>query len=53
MTGYAANMVLTDVATVRMMWTGKVTTPASQNIGAQMGELARVGVEAARAAGFF
>jgi len=53
MTGYAANLVLTDVATVRMMWTGKVTTPASQNLNVQMGELARVGVEAARAAGFF
>jgi hypothetical protein len=46
-------MVLTDVATVRLMWTGKVTTPASQNVSAQIGELARVGVEAARAAGFF
>ena len=52
-TGYAANMVLTDVATVRLMWTGKVTTPPSQNVGVQIGELARVGVEAARAAGFF
>jgi len=52
-TGYAANMVLTDVATVRVMWTSKVTTPASQDVGAQMGDLARVGVEAARAAGFF
>jgi len=52
-TGYTANMVLTDVATVRVMWTSKVTTPASQNVGAQMGDLARVGVEAARAAGFF
>lgn len=52
-TGYAANMVLTDVATVRLMWTSKVTTPASQNVNAQMGELARVGVEAARTAGFF
>jgi hypothetical protein len=52
-TGYAANMVLTDVATVRLMWTGKVTTPASQNVSAQIGELARVGIEAARAAGFF
>lgn len=52
-TGYAANMVLTDVATAKMMWTSKVTTPASQNIGAQMGDLARVGVEAARTAGFF
>ncbi|HSD54996.1 MAG TPA: hypothetical protein VLC47_12570 [Burkholderiales bacterium] len=52
-TGYAANMVLTDVATARIMWTGKITTPASQNVGAQMGDLARVGVEAARTAGFF
>jgi hypothetical protein len=52
-TGYAANMVLTDVASVRMMWSSKVTTPASQNIGAQMADLARVGVEAAQKAGFF
>jgi hypothetical protein len=52
-TGYAADMVLTDVATVRLMWTSKVTTPASQNVSAQMGELARVGVEAAQKAGFF
>jgi hypothetical protein len=52
-TGYAANMVLTDVATVRLMWTSKVTTPASQTVSVQIGELARVGVEAARAAGFF
>jgi len=52
-TGYAANMVLTDVATVRVMWTSKVTTPGSQNVGAQIGDLARVGVEAAKAAGFF
>jgi hypothetical protein len=52
-TGYAANLVLTDVATVRVMWTSKVTTPGSQNVGAQIGDLARVGVEAARKAGFF
>jgi hypothetical protein len=52
-TGYAANMVLTDAASVRMMWSSKVTTPASQNIGAQMADLARVGVEAAQKAGFF
>lgn len=53
MTGYGANMVLTDVASVRLMWTGKITTPASQSVTAQIGELARVGVEAARTAGFF
>jgi hypothetical protein len=52
-TGYAANMVLTDAATVKLMWSSKVTTPASSNVTAQMGELARVGVEAARGAGFF
>jgi len=52
-TGYTANMVLTDVATVRVMWTSKVTAPGSQNVGAQIGDLARVGVEAARTAGFF
>ena len=52
-TGYTANMVLTDVATVRVMWTSKVTAPGSQDIGAQIGDLAKVGVEAARKAGFF
>jgi hypothetical protein len=51
--GYAASMVLTDTATVKLMWSGKVTTPASSNVTAQMGELARVGVEAAQKAGFF
>ena len=52
-TGYTANMVLTDVATVRVMWTSKVTAPGSQDVRAQIGDLARVGVEAARTAGFF
>jgi hypothetical protein len=52
-TAYGANMTLTDVATVRLMWTSKVTAPAAQDLGAQIGELARVGVEAAQKAGFF
>lgn len=52
-TAYAASMVLTDAATARMMWTGKVTTPASQNINAQIAGLAKVGVEAAQKAGLF
>jgi len=52
-TGYAASMTLTDVATVRLMWTSKVTTPAGQNVDAQLGELARAGMEAARKAGLF
>jgi hypothetical protein len=52
-TGYGANMVLTDAATVKLMWSSKVTTPASSNLNAQMGELARVGVESAQKAGLF
>jgi hypothetical protein len=50
---YAASMTLTDVATVRMMWSSKVTTPTAQSANAQIADLARVGVEAARGAGFF
>ena len=52
-TAYGADLTLTDVESVRLMWTGKVTSPASGNVNAQMGELARVGIEAAGRAGFF
>jgi hypothetical protein len=48
---YGASMVLTDIATGRMMWTMKATTPASQNVDAQIRELAKVGVEEAQRAG--
>jgi hypothetical protein len=50
-TAYAANLVLTDVASGRMMWTSKVTTPASQDVTGQVGKLAQTGVEAAQKAG--
>lgn len=50
---YAASIVLTDVSTVRLMWSSKVTTPASADVNAQIADLARVGVESARKAGFF
>jgi hypothetical protein len=50
---YGANMVLTDVATGRIMWTIKVTAPASRDVGAQIRELARAGVESAQASGLF
>jgi len=53
MSSYRANLVLTDIASVRVMWTGTITTQASDDIGDQVRELARVGVEAARKAGFF
>ena len=51
--GYKASMVLTDVASVRLMWTGTITTPPSDRVDEQIDELARVGVEAAKEAGFF
>jgi hypothetical protein len=50
---YGANLVLTDVATGRMMWTSKVTTRASQDVNAQIGALAKTGVAAAHSAGLF
>lgn len=52
-TGYAASGVLTDVASGRMMWSAKATTPAQSNLNAQLAELARVMVDAARQAGLF
>jgi hypothetical protein len=52
-TAYGANIALTDVATVRLMWTSKVTAPASRNINTQIGEIAKVGIGSARSAGFF
>jgi hypothetical protein len=52
-TAYGADLTLTDVETVKLMWTGKVSAPASGNVNTQMGELARVGIEAAARAGFF
>jgi hypothetical protein len=50
-TAYAANMSLTDVDTGRLMWSSTVTTPASQDVTAQVNKLAKAGVEAAQQAG--
>jgi hypothetical protein len=47
-----ADMTLTDVATKRLIWTSKITTPASQDITEQVTELVEVGVKSARQAGF-
>jgi hypothetical protein len=52
-TAYAANMTLTDVDTGRLMWSSTVTTPASQDVTAQVNKLAKAGVEAAQQAGIF
>jgi hypothetical protein len=52
-TGYAANVVVTDVATGRLMWTSKVTTGAWQDLDTQIGELVKGAVEGAQKAGLF
>lgn len=52
-TGYAANVVVTDVATGQLMWTSKVTTSSWQSLDTQVSELVRVAVEAAQKAGLF
>jgi len=50
---YGANMVLTDVATSKLMWTMKAVSPASQDVVGQIQQLAKIGVEEAQKAGMF
>jgi hypothetical protein len=50
-TAYGANLVLTDIESGKVMWTGKVTTPASRDVNGQIDKLAQTGVEAAQKAG--
>jgi hypothetical protein len=50
---YAASVALTDVPSVKLMWSSKVTTRASGNLNAQVADLAGAAVGAARSAGFF
>ncbi len=52
-TGYAANSVLTDVATGRPMWSGKATARASTDVNGQVAELVKAVVTGARQAGLF
>ncbi len=52
-TGYAANAVVTDVATGRLMWTSKVTTSSWQPLETQISELVKTAVEGAQTAGLF
>jgi hypothetical protein len=51
-TAYAADVTLTDVETGRLMWTSRITTPASQDITEQVARLVEVGVTSAQQAGF-
>ena len=52
-TAYAADMVLTDVGSGRVMWTSRVTTPAARDVNAQVAKLTKSGVDAAKQAGVF
>ena len=52
-TGYAANVVVTDVATGQLMWTSKVTTSSWQSLDTQVSELVKTAVEGAQKAGLF
>jgi hypothetical protein len=52
-TGYAANTTLTDVATGRLMWTAKATTPPSKDVNAQVADLAKAVLDGAKKEGFF
>jgi hypothetical protein len=51
--GYTANGRLTDVASERLLWTAKATSPPSSDVNAQMSELAKTLFAAATKAGAF
>lgn len=52
-TAYAADMVLKDVGSGKVMWTAKVAGPESQDINSQLDRIARVGLDSARQSGLF
>jgi hypothetical protein len=51
--GYTANSRVTDVASGRLVWTARATTPPSNDLPAQVGRLARTTLQAAEKAGMF
>ena len=51
--GYSANGRVTDVASGKLVWTAKATSPPSSDINVQMGELAKTVLGAADKAGLF
>jgi hypothetical protein len=50
-TGYGIELGLTDVASGKLVWSARATAPPSKDLGAQIAELARSSVAAARSAG--
>jgi hypothetical protein len=51
--GYSAEARVTDVASSRLMWTARTSTPPSSDVDAQLGDLAKTAVDAAVGAGLF
>jgi hypothetical protein len=51
--GYSANGRVTDVASGRLMWTARASTPPSSDVNAQMAELSKSVLDAAGKAGLF
>jgi hypothetical protein len=51
--GYSASSRVTDVASGRLMWSARATTPPSTDINAQLGDLSKTVVDAAQKAGLF
>ena len=50
-TTYASDTTLTDVSSGKLMWSGKASTFATQEVTEQLAGLAKVSVESARKAG--
>jgi len=51
--GYAASGRVTDVASGRLMWTARASSPASSDVNQQFVELSKSMLDAAAAAGLF
>lgn len=52
-TGFGANAALTDVASGRLMWSGRASAAPSSDVGQQLATLAQLLMDAARQAGLF
>ena len=51
--GYTANSRITDVASGRLMWTARASTPPSSDVNGQLAELSKTVLDAAAKAGLF
>jgi hypothetical protein len=51
--GYSVNGRVTDVASGRLMWTARASTPPSSDVNAQLADLSKSVLDAAGAAGLF